>query len=117
MREITSDPTGWDGVGGLRIQCRDDARGALVELMGELDLESAPELDRRLRELEAKNPGRMLIDLRGVEFMDSSGLAAMIRALRAAQENGHTLTLRPGPSQVQRLFELTGVADLFAFER
>jgi anti-sigma B factor antagonist len=102
--------------GGLKIQRVTDDQGTVLELAGELDLESTPELDRQLRELDGTNLGRLLIDLSGLEFMDSTGLAAMVRAQRSARENGHRLALRPGPSQVQRLFELTGLLHRFAFE-
>ncbi|HWF73807.1 MAG TPA: STAS domain-containing protein [Solirubrobacteraceae bacterium] len=102
--------------GGLSIERAQDDRGIVLRLVGELDLESAPELDRQLCELAAQSPGRLLIDLRGLEFMDSSGLAVMVRAQRSARDNGHGLALRPGPTQVQRLFELTGVVQHFTFE-
>jgi anti-anti-sigma factor len=101
---------------GLKIQRSTDAHGAVLTLAGELDLESAPELDRQIRAVEAENPGRLLIDLRGLQFMDSSGLAVIVRAGRSARDNGHGLTLRPGSVQVQRLFELTGLLERFAFE-
>ncbi|HEY5317850.1 MAG TPA: STAS domain-containing protein [Solirubrobacteraceae bacterium] len=100
---------------GLAVRCTADARGTVLELAGELDLESAPELDRRLRELEAANPVLLLIDLSRLEFMDSSGLAVIVRAGRAARTNGHRLSLRRGTAQVQRLFELTGVLERFTF--
>lgn len=101
---------------GLTIQRLSDDRGIVFALVGELDLESAPELERQLEEAASTRPGRLLIDLGGLEFMDSTGLAVMVGALRSARENGHGLALRPGPTQVQRLFELTGVLDRFAFE-
>ena len=102
--------------GSLIIQRLSDERGIVLQLAGELDLESAPELDRELRELEGLSQGRLLIDLGGLEFMDSSGLAVMVRAQRSARDNGHRLALRAGPPQVQRLFELTGVLQRFTFE-
>jgi anti-anti-sigma factor len=114
MVEIASDDLGIPS--GLRIERLTDEQGVVLLLVGELDLESAPELDRQLRELEQTNPGRLLIDLAGLDFMDSSGLAVMVRAGRSARDNGHHLVLRPGPTQVQRLFELTGVLQRFVFE-
>ncbi|MDQ6805409.1 MAG: STAS domain-containing protein [Actinomycetota bacterium] len=114
MTEIASQDLGWTG--SLKIERAADARGIVLQLAGELDLESSPELDRRLREVESAKPGRLLIDLGGLEFMDSTGLAVMVRAQRSARVNGHQLALRPGPTQVQRLFELTGVLQRFAFE-
>lgn len=102
--------------GSLTIRCTADDRGAVVILGGELDLESAPELDRQLREVAGASPGRLLIDLSGLEFMDSTGLSVIVHAHRDSQANGHQLALRPGPPQVQRLFELTGVRQHLSFE-
>lgn len=102
--------------GHLSIKREPDPHGIVLRLVGELDLASVRELDRQLRELEAASPGRLLIDLGGLDFMDSSGLALLIRAQQSANANGHRLTLRPGPAQVQRLFELTDAVDRFTFE-
>lgn len=100
----------------LRIQLTSDPQGIAVQLTGELDMATAPELDRRLNEIDATKLRRLLIDLSAVEFMDSAGLAAIIRAQQYANSNGHRLALRPGPRQVQRLFELTGLRDRVTFE-
>jgi stage II sporulation protein AA (anti-sigma F factor antagonist) len=115
MTEMASHDV--DKLGGLKIQRTNDDRGAILALAGELDLESASELDRQIQEVEESNVGRLLIDLGGLEFMDSSGLAVLVRAQRSARDNGHGLALRPGPTQVQRLFELTGLLERFAFEK
>jgi anti-anti-sigma factor len=109
-------PNDFAAPGGLKIERLVDDHGAVIALFGELDLESAPELERQLRELNGTNSGRLLIDLSGLEFMDSTGLAVMVRTQRAARDDGHRLSLRPGPTQVQRLFELTGVLRGFVFE-
>jgi anti-sigma B factor antagonist len=102
--------------GSIAIERLTDAQGVVVALHGELDLATARELELHLREIEATHPGRLLIDLTDLEFMDSTGLAVMIRAHQSAQTNGHRLAFRPGPPQVQRLFELTGMLDRFTFE-
>jgi anti-sigma B factor antagonist len=113
MAELAPD----DGAarGGLTIQRGIDAQGLVLALAGELDLESAPELERHLADLN-RHQGRLLIDLSGLDFMDSSGLSVIVHAHRLAQTDGHRLALRRGPSQVQRLFELTGVSQRLTFE-
>lgn len=102
-------------MGLLQIRRIHDEHGTSLTLSGELDLSCAGKLERHLAEIEAEHPDRILIDLAGLEFMDSSGLAVMIRANQSAQANGHRLCLRPGSLQIQRLFELTGVAERFTF--
>jgi anti-anti-sigma factor len=91
--------------------------GAIVlALHGELDLGSAPALEGALSEFERSGSPRLVIDLENLQFMDSTGLALMVRAQQAARESGYRLVCRRGPKQVQRLFELTGVIDRLEFE-
>jgi anti-sigma B factor antagonist len=100
----------------LTITLESDPDGVRIVLVGEVDLATAPELDRVLDRLVSDGHGRLLIDLHGVAFMDSTGLAAIMRALQTADVNGHRLAVRRGSPQVQRLFELTGFVDRLAFE-
>jgi anti-sigma B factor antagonist len=82
---------------------------------GEIDLATAPELDARLRELHQSGFDRLLLDLRHVTFMDSTGLRLLLNWDAAARQNGLTFQIVPGPPLVQRLFEITGVQDRFHF--
>ncbi len=100
----------------LKIRLEPDPQGVCITLAGEVDLATVPELDRLLDDLADSEHGRLLIDLTSVEFMDSTGLVSIIRALRAADTNGHRLTVRGSSPQVQRLFELTGLVDRLTFE-
>ena len=52
-----------------------------------------------------------VVDLRNLEFMDSTGLSVLVRAHQRAEENGRRLGLVNGSQQVQRLLTLTGVAE------
>jgi len=85
-----------------------------LELAGELDLESANALGALVGEhLDAGFP-RLVLDLRAVTFMDSTGLHVLLEAQREARARGVELSLSPGPPNVQRVFDVTGTADLFA---
>ena len=53
----------------------------------------------------------MIVDLRELEFMDSTGLSMLVRAHQRLSERDCELTLIKGQPQVQRLLDLTGVAD------
>lgn len=99
----------------LGIQRHSDSQGVALVVRGELDLASAQKLEQTLREIEETRPGRVLIDLRELEFMDCTGLALMVRAQQRAHARGHQLALRRGPRQVQRLFEPTDLLDQFMF--
>jgi anti-sigma B factor antagonist len=113
---VVADTFAFSAVRGLRVALVADARGVAVLLAGELDLETAPELEQQLAALEESQRTRVVIDLGGVTFMDSAGLKAILAASEFAQSHGHTLVLRRGPRQVQRLIELTGVGDRLTFE-
>ncbi len=82
---------------------------------GELDLANVGRLERELAELIAANFTRITIDLRAVEFLDSSGLHALLTAHAEAQRDHWELSIIPGPPVVQRLFELTSTIDLLPF--
>jgi anti-anti-sigma factor len=77
-----------------------------VTVAGDLDLSTAPELERSLAGIQAD--GRpVLLDLRGLTFIDSSGLRVILAADVRARSNGTRMMLVPGPPGVQRVFELT----------
>jgi anti-sigma B factor antagonist len=87
-----------------------------LALSGELDLDAAPEVGERLRELGDAGFDQLVLDLSALEFIDSSGLRAVLAAVSAAREQGRELTVVPGPLGVQRVFEITGTAE-FVFGR
>jgi anti-sigma B factor antagonist len=101
----------------LDIRRREDDRGIVLALRGELDLATGPDLERQLVDIDgAVAQGRLLIDLTGLEFMDSTGLALLVRAQRSAKANAHDLSLRVGTSQVRRVLEVAGVLGRFTVE-
>jgi anti-anti-sigma factor len=113
MAELSPRDAGRTAI--LQIEQLQDDRGVVLELRGELDLSSADELERRLAAIATRGPGRLVIDLRDLDFMDSTGLASMVRARQSAEAAGRQFALRAGRRQVHRLFEVTGMVDLFTF--
>lgn len=88
----------------------------MLALRGELDLASGPALQQQLDAAEADGSGRVLVDLGGLQFMDSTGLQILLGADRRQRGKGQSLMLRRGPRAIQRLFELTQTATVFRFE-
>jgi anti-sigma B factor antagonist len=82
---------------------------------GELDLATAPDVERRLRELRESGFDRIVFDLRELSFMDSSGLRLLMREQAAAEADGSTFELIAGGPAVQRLFEVACVLDQLTF--
>jgi anti-sigma B factor antagonist len=80
---------------------------------GELDIDTAEEMDHSLSIALASEAERVVIDLRGLEFLDSTGLRAIASACRG--EDGHRLSLVPGPPAVQGVFNVSGLARELPF--
>ena len=68
-------------------------------------------LQEELDRVSASDADLLIIDLRDLDFMDSTGLSVLVRAHQRAEEQGRQLAMVKGPQQVQRLLSLTGVAD------
>jgi len=82
-----------------------------LALSGELDLASAPELLRALARVEAERPGLILLDLRDLRFMDSTGLRTVVGADMRAREDGRRVAVVRGPEAVDRIFALTRIDE------
>jgi anti-anti-sigma factor len=87
--------------------------GAFALLSGELDITTAEELVTRLSDAAA-NSRSLCIDLAGLDFVDSSGLGALVKLHNAAEQHNTELELRNIPAKVQRLLEITKLSELFA---
>ena len=93
-----------------------DGPRARVAVRGEVDIATCPGLDETIVELVSGGIDVLEIDLAGVTFMGSSGLASLLRAQRLAVENGGGVRLLH-PSQVVRdLLEMTRLTDRFVIE-
>ncbi len=93
-----------------------EADTVILTLWGELDVASSPRLEGELEDAESSGRSRIVLDLSGLKFMDSTGLTVLLRAQLRARENGHHLSLLRGPRTVHHVFEVTNAASLFAFE-
>jgi anti-sigma B factor antagonist len=91
----------------LEVTTHDRPDGVHVELSGELDLATAPKLEDELKRVEAASPALLLLDLRPLAFMDSSGLRALLAADARAREAGRRLVLVRGDERVQRVLRIT----------
>jgi anti-sigma B factor antagonist len=82
---------------------------------GELDMSTAPELEARMDDALARGAALLIVDLRGLEFMDSTGLTLLTRWSLGAERDGYDLALVPGSERIHRLFELTRLVSHFRF--
>jgi anti-anti-sigma factor len=95
----------------FRVDVRNEGRAAVIVVSGELDLASSPELEQVIEGMSESATELLVIDLRELDFMDSTGLSIIVKAHQRFAEDGRRLGLVKGSPQVQRLLDLTGVAD------
>jgi anti-anti-sigma factor len=87
----------------------------VVRLFGEFDLAGFEEVDRELHGLQSNREDRVVVDLQGVTFIDSSGLRALLQAWRRSKDEGSEFLLAHPPETVQSLLHLTGLEGRFQF--
>jgi anti-sigma B factor antagonist len=94
----------------LSIDDRAIGEGTVLSVRGELDLYTAPALRDRVLAASDEGQRRIVIDLSGVPFMDSSGLGVIVACLKRLRESGGDLALVTAPgSPPSKLLSLTGL--------
>jgi anti-sigma B factor antagonist len=98
----------------LAVEVRRRRRTALVALRGELDLVTVSKVAEVLDGLKPRPDDlrHVVLDLRGLTFMDVLGLNELIRQNEFARRNHHNLAVVRGSAAIQRVLELTGVGDM-----
>jgi anti-anti-sigma factor len=91
----------------FRVEVRRTEHATVLAVSGELDLASSTELEEELDRLDDSGPALVVLDLREVAFMDSAGLAVVVKAHQRAESAGRRFGLVNGSPQVQRLLSLT----------
>lgn len=98
----------------VRVQREDAAGLPVVTVHGELDVEAAPELRRALIEAIDEHPGRpMVVDLEGVDFIDSAGLGVLVGGRKRARDREGDVVLVATGQNVIKVLELTGLTREF----
>jgi anti-sigma B factor antagonist len=96
------------------VDARRHRRTALVALRGELDLLTVSKVAEVLDGLEPQADGvrHVVLDLRGLTFMDLTGLHELIRQDEFARSNRHNVAVVRGTDAIQRVLKLTGVDEM-----
>lgn len=95
----------------LDVETHEEDGAVRVALSGELDISTAPRVEEELDRVEAEPPGVIVLDLRGLAFMDSTGLRVIVSADARAREQGRRLAVVRGPEAVQRIFRVTRLEE------
>src|SRR6184192_3132265 len=88
----------------------------VLSLEGEIDLHVSPSVESSLASMIAKRPEHVLVDLSGVTFIDSSGLAVLINAMQDIKQYGSKLTLSGLNTSVQLIFEMARLDQFFLID-
>jgi anti-sigma B factor antagonist len=90
------------------VTVRSEDGRVVVAPAGEVDIATAPALERELDALLARRPGAVVVDLRGVTFLDSTGVRVLLGAtLKASRDSSHVSVIL-GPSPTRRALEVCG---------
>jgi anti-anti-sigma factor len=96
----------------FRVEVRTENRAVVFAVEGELDLASSPTLEQELDRVRDADADLLIVDLRRLRFMDSTGLHALVKANKRATEAGRRFAVVRGGAQIERLLNLTGVGEL-----
>ena len=101
----------------MPVTCREDKRHLTARVAGELDHHGAKsvmeELDRRI---DAAQPRELTLDLSGLTFTDSSGIAVLLRAQRRMGQVRGSMTVVNTPDQAKKVFRAAGLERIVRFE-
>ena len=101
----------------MEIEVKSMDRNLLLELHGEVDHHGARAVMQELdRQVDAGLPKRLTLDLSGVTFMDSSGIAVLLRAHQRMRALGGAVTVTGVPAQAGKVLRAAGLDRMMKFE-
>jgi anti-sigma B factor antagonist len=98
----------------VEISTKEMKRASLVTVSGRLDSATAPDFDKALQTLIQANRNQIVVDLKGVEYMSSAGIRALVSALKAAKAGGGDLCIAQPSTRARDVLELAGLTTIFA---
>jgi len=100
------------GQDNFRVEVRKEDRAVVFAVAGELDLATSPALEQEIDGARDADIDLLIVDLRELRFMDSTGLHTLVKAHKQTREAGRRFAVIPGGGQIERLLDLTGVGEL-----
>lgn len=86
---------------------------SVMTVRGQVDSETAPELENALSKILADGRNKIVLDMGGTEFMSSAGLRALVRALKGAQAAGGDVRLASVPEPIRGILLTVGMMQMF----
>ncbi|PRO65894.1 STAS domain-containing protein [Alkalicoccus urumqiensis] len=100
----------------LDIQVHEHEQETVAFVNGEVDVYTASKLKETITPLAEEENNRLVVDLAGVDYIDSTGLGIFIGALKTAEKSGSSLVLTGLNDRVRRLFEITGLHEVIQID-
>jgi len=100
----------------LKIEQTVRGEGTRIVVQGEVDLYTSPELRSALMKAVPAAEARVEVDLSGVEYMDSSGVATLVEGFKSARENSKAFVLFMPSASVMKVLELARLDSVFEIE-
>ena len=97
----------------LTLQTREVGDGTIVAVGGEIDVYTAPKLRDKITELVADGHYHLVVDMEGVEFLDSTGLGVLVGGLKKVRAHDGSLQLVCTQDRLLKIFRITGLAKVF----
>jgi anti-sigma B factor antagonist len=97
----------------MNVETRWLGSAAVVDVSGDVDMHSSPRLRQALRSFTGEGVERIVVNLEGVDFMDSSGIATLVQALREVRNAKGSLRLAGARDNVLRVLKLSNLIGLF----
>ena len=98
----------------MTIEIKRNTEETLIEIVGRLDTNTAPALDKTINEDIPANQN-LVLDLKGLEYISSAGLRVLLGAQKKMQKDG-SLKLINVCDEIMEVFEMTGFADILTIE-
>jgi len=98
----------------LRLDVSQRDGWAILSVGGEVDVATAPRLREKLIDLVNGGQHRIVVDLSGVDFLDSTGLGVLVGALKRVRTHDGDLALVCNESRILKVFEITGLTKVFS---
>ena len=98
----------------LSISTRSEGVHTIVEVVGELDVYTVPRLRERLADLVAAGNYHLVVDLQGVDFLDSTALGVLVGGLRRVHPHDGFVSTRVHPGADLKIFRITGLINVFS---
>ncbi len=97
----------------LTVTSRQEGARTVISVSGEIDVYTAPSLRERLNELVASGHYDLVVDMEGVEFLDSTGLGVLVGGLKRVRAHEGSLRLVCTQERILKIFRITGLTKVF----